>query len=290
MDDAASKAPPATPPVFIISGGSGGLAKHLARVTLAQFPKSCPEIIVIASVRDAAQLRDAMDKVTSRGGMILHTMVEPELHAQLVALAAERGIAAVDTVGDALAQMASVFGEQPIGEPGLYHGEDQAYLERIKAIEFTVDHDDGMRPDELDQADVVLTGVSRVGKTPLSIFLSVLGWKVANIPLVMGIEPPKQLFTVDRRRVVGLTIDAKALSSHRSWRQRTLGGSGGGEAYVKYAAVFQEIEWAQRLFRKAGFAIIDVTNKPVEESADQVIARVTSQLDQMVTLPTPSSR
>ncbi len=287
-DNDQSRSPAA--PVFIISGGSGGLAKHLARVTLAQFPRSCPEIIVIASVRDAAQLHDAIDKVAARGGMILHTMVEPGLRRALVALAAKRGIAAIDTVGDALAQMTAVFGEQPIGEPGLYHGEDQAYRERIKAIEFTVDHDDGMRPDELDQADVVLTGVSRVGKTPLSIFLSVLGWKVANIPLVSGIDPPKQLFTVDRRRVVGLTIDAKALSSHRSWRQRALGGSGGGEAYVKYASVFQEIEWAQRLFRKSGFAIIDVTNKPVEESADQVIARVTGQLDQMVTLPTPSSR
>lgn len=290
MNDEATQAPRATPPVFIISGGSGGLAKHLARVTLAQFRQSCPEIIVIASVRDAAQLRDAIDKVAARRGMILHTMVEPGLRNELVALAAERGITTVDTVGDALAQMSAVFDERPIGEPGLYHGEDQAYRERIKAIEFTVDHDDGMRPDELEQADVVLTGVSRVGKTPLSIFLSVLGWKVANIPLVMGIDPPKELFSVDRRRVIGLTIDAKSLSSHRSWRQRALGGSGGGEAYVKYASVFQEIEWAQRLFRKSGFAIIDVTNKPVEESADQVIARVTGQLDQLVTLPTPSSR
>lgn len=290
MDDDATLVPPATPPVFLISGGAGGLAKHLARVTLAQFPQCDPEIIVIGSVRSIDQLREAIDKVAARGGMILHTMVEPGLRGQLIALAAERGIAAVDTVGDALAQMERVFGRPPIGEPGLHHGEDMAYLERIKAIEYTVDHDDGMRPDELDQADVVLTGVSRVGKTPLSIYLSVLGWKVANIPLVSGIDPPKQLFTVDRRRVVGLTIDAKALSSHRSWRQRALGGSGGGEAYVKYASVFQEIEWAQRLFRKSGFAIIDVTNKPVEESADQVIARVTGQLDQMVTLPTPSSR
>lgn len=261
------------PPIYIVSGGAGALGKHIARVALAQFPGVTPEVIVIPQVGNSDQLAEAVEQVAARRGLIIHTMVDPKLRQMLIDMARERGLRAIDTIGDPLAQLADVFGQMPLGQPGLYQGQHEDYLERIKAIEYTVDHDDGRSPSHLDQADVVLTGVSRVGKTPLSIYLSVLGWRVANVPLVPGVPPPPELFEVDRRRVVGLTLDADTLMQHRHWRQIGLAGAG-GRSYSDIEALYDELEAARRVFRQGNFAVINVTNKPIEESADQVIALI----------------
>jgi regulator of PEP synthase PpsR (kinase-PPPase family) len=261
------------PPIFIISGGAGALGKHVARIALSQFPGISPQIIVIPQVCNGAQLAEAMDQVVARRGTIIHTMVDPQMREALLQLAREHQVTTIDTIGDPLAQLAAVFGSTPLGLPGLYHGQHETYLERIHAIEYTVDHDDGRNPHELAHADVVLTGISRVGKTPLSIYLSVLGWRVANIPLVMQIEPPKELFEIDRRRVIGLTIDAEVLMEHRRWRQQAYGWTA-GQSYSNAEALYEEVEAARRIFRKGGFSVINVTNKPIEETADQVIATI----------------
>ncbi len=261
------------PPIFIVSGGAGALGKHIARVALAQFPGINPEVIVIPQVCCAEQIHEAIAQVAARHGTIIHTMVDPRLRAMLVELAQTQNVRTIDTIGDPLAQLSEVFARMPLGQPGLYQGEQEAYLERIKAIEYTVDHDDGRSPKQLGEADVVLTGVSRVGKTPLSIYLSVLGWKVANVPLVPGVPPPDELFQIDRRRVVGLTIEADTLIQHRHWRQIGLAG-GGGRAYSDLEALYGELEAAKRVFRQGNFAVINVTNKPIEESADQVIGLI----------------
>jgi len=262
-----------TPPIFIVSGGAGALGKHVARIVLAQFPGIDPEVIVMPQVCRVEQLSEAVAQVAARHGTIVHTMVDPKMRETLVGLAREHNVTTIDTIGEALTQLAAVFGRTPLGQPGLYQGEHEAYLERIKAIEYTVDHDDGRSPSHLDQADVVLTGVSRVGKTPLSIYLSVLGWKVANVPLVPKVPPPRELFGVERRRVVGLMIEADTLMQHRHWRQIGLAGNG-GRAYSDQEALYDELDAARRVFRQGGFAVINVTNKPIEESADQVIGLI----------------
>lgn len=275
---------PPSPPVFIISGGAGALGKHVARISLSQFPLHNPEVIVFPQVRQFDQLADAIEQAAARGGIIIHTMVDPALRETLLIMAAERGIPAVDTIADPIAQLSALFSQQPLGQPGLYHGSEEAYLERIKAIEYTVDHDDGRRPDELHLADVVLTGVSRVGKTPLSIFLSVLGWKVANIPLVTGIDPPKEMFRIDRRRVIGLVIDETDLAHHRRWRQRSMAGTA-GRCYTDPKQLYEELDMARAVFRRGGFSVVNVTNKPVEESADEIIARITRWFEHKIKLP-----
>lgn len=264
---------PAARPVFIISGGAGALGKHMARVALAQFPGAATPVIVIPQIRDLEQLEAAIQQVAERNGVIIHTMVEPHMRAELNRLAEENGIHTIDTIGPTLNSLSGVLGRTPLGQPGLYKGEPNDYLERIQAIEYTVDHDDGRNPHELGLADVVLAGVSRVGKTPLSIYLSVLGWKVANIPLVPNVAPPKQLFEIDRRRVVGLTLDPDVLQLHRRYRQQ-LYMNLGGSSYIAGEALYDELDNARKVFRKGGFAIIDVTNKPIEESADQIIAHI----------------
>lgn len=277
-------ATPRPPPIFIISGGAGALGKHVARIALSQFPHAQPDVVVIPQVRLREQLTAAVEQAAARGAMIIHTMVNPEMRDALLQLAAAHGLAAVDTVSATIDRMAQAFGDAPLGQPGLYHGDEEAYLERIKAIEYTVDHDDGRRPEELHEADVVLTGVSRVGKTPLSIFLSVLGWKVANVPLVIGVAPPAELFRIDRRRVIGLVVRAEALAEHRHWRQRKLRGAA-GTAYTQLEALYEELDMARKVFRRGGFATVDVTGKPVEESADDIIARITVHFERKLSLP-----
>jgi regulator of PEP synthase PpsR (kinase-PPPase family) len=147
------------------------------------------------------------------------------------------------------------------------------YFERVDAITFTVNHDDGMNLKDLKLADIVLTGVSRCGKTPLSIYLSVLGWKVANVPLVQGISAPKELYEIDRRRVFGLSIEYEQLLKYRKEREKSL-GVGGASLYAKPKMVFAEIEEAIKIFKKGGFSIIPITNKPLESSADEIIKTI----------------
>jgi regulator of PEP synthase PpsR (kinase-PPPase family) len=272
-----------SPPIFVISGGAGALGKHVARIALSQFPHNDVEVIVIPQVCQLQQLTDAVNQAAARGGTIIHTMVEPELRQTLGQMAEARHIPAFDTIGLPLMQLAALLERPPLGQPGLYHGEEEAYLERIKAIEYTVDHDDGRNTHELDEADVVLTGVSRVGKTPLSIYLSVLGWKVANVPLVLGLPPPDQLFQIDRRRVIGLRIDVEELANHRRWRQRAMLGTA-GNSYTDVSRLDDELDMTRGVFRRGGFAVVNVTNKPIEESADEIIALITRWFERKITL------
>jgi regulator of PEP synthase PpsR (kinase-PPPase family) len=266
------------PAVFVISGGAGALGKHVARVALAQFCAQIPPIIVIPQVRTIEQLTAAVERVAAAHGVIVHTMVDPELHTALTNLARSHNLICIDTIGDPLAQLSSYFARPPAGQPGLFQRQQDVYLERIQAIEYTVDHDDGRNLQDLDLADVILTGVSRVGKTPLSIYLSVLGWKVANVPLARELPPPPELFSVDRRRVVGLTIDIDILAQHRHWRQ--LGSAMHG--YTAPDLLEEEILAARRIFRQGGFAVVNVTNKPIEETADQVIALISRWFEHRV--------
>jgi regulator of PEP synthase PpsR (kinase-PPPase family) len=269
------------PAVFIISGGAGALGKHVARIAVSQFPGLNPSVIVFPQVSRPDQLPPIMAQVAERRGVVIHTMVDAGMRVALEACARELGVETIDTVGDALGRLAELFGRVPVGQPGLYQRQHDVYLDRIKAIEYTVDHDDGRSPHELHEAEVILTGVSRVGKTPLSIYLSVLGWRVANVPLVKDIPPPRQLFEVDRRRVVGLTIGTEVLSHHRRWRQQAFQGNA-HQSYYEEDELEEELAYARKIFRQGGFAVINVTNKPIEETADQVIALITRYFEQQV--------
>ena len=141
---------------------------------------------------------------------------------------------------------------------------------RAAAIDFTLAHDDGCAPENWPDAEIVLAGVSRVGKTPMSVYLAALGWNAANVPLVRDVPPPATILALDRRRVVGLTIDPVRLAAYRSARQRRL-GMPIGQAYVDPALVYQEVHAALQVFRRGRFHIVDVTDKPIEQIADEVL-------------------
>lgn len=199
------------------------------------------------------------------------------LRSALVGLARERGVAAIDLMGELMEHLSEVLGQQPAGKPGLYRQQREAYFERVEAIEFAVAHDDGMRVEDLPRADIVLTGVSRCGKTPLGMYLSVMGWKVANVPFILQVPLPEELFRADRRRVVGLTIEPGQLVAHRRWRQRHLGVPQ-ESSYTDAEEIYEEVEAARRFFSRQGFGLVDTTDKPIETSAEEVIALVTRRL------------
>jgi len=265
------------PPVYVVSGGVGASGEQLTRTALAQFENPAIPVIIVSHVREIAQIEDVVKKAATTGGTILHTLVDLELRQAMTRQARDRNVVAIDAMGQLLSRLAKVLGQEPQGQPGLYRQLRQDYFDRVAAIEYTVAHDDGHRPDEWHQAEIMLVGVSRVGKTPLSMYLSTLGWKVANYPLVKNVEPPQALFKLDTRRVVGLIIDPGQLVTHRQQRQRRLGVSN-KSPYTNPVELFEEIEEAHKLCRRHGFAIVNVTDKPIEESADEVITLINRRL------------
>jgi regulator of PEP synthase PpsR (kinase-PPPase family) len=213
-------------------------------------------------------------QAAAAGAPLIHTMVEVSLRQALIELASAQGVVTIDLMGDLLNQLATMLGQEPVRQPGLYRQLRRDYFERVEAIEFTMSHDDGKNPQDWSQAEIVLVGVSRVGKTPLSMYLAVLGWQVANVPLVVELPAQPELFELEPGRVIGLSIEPGQLLAHRQQRQRQLGTFGPSD-YTDPAKVFEEVEAANRLMKRSRFSVVDITDKPIEASADEIINLVT---------------
>jgi hypothetical protein len=265
------------PPLYVVSGGMGASGEQLARTALAQFENPNIPVIIIPHVREAAQIEDIVKQAAASKSTILHTLVDLELRQTMIRQARDQNVVAIDAMGQLLSRLAKTLGQEPQGQPGLYRQLRQDYFDRVAAIEYTITHDDGQRADEWYLAEIMLVGVSRTGKTPLSVYLSTLGWKVANVPVIKNVKLPDYLFKLDPRRVVGLIIDPGQLVTHRQQRQRRLGVSN-ESSYNNPADLFDEIEEARRMYRQHGFATINVTDKPIEESAEEVIALINRRL------------
>ncbi|MEF3274548.1 MAG: kinase/pyrophosphorylase [Chloroflexus sp.] len=276
----ASTGPHPAPPLYVVSGGAGAVGEQVARLTLSQFEEADVPLIVVPNVRTTEQIAEVVTQAAQQNGTILHTLMEPALRRELMRLAREMGVVEIDLVGSVLSRLATVLQKEPLGKPGLYQMRRSSYFARLDAIEYTVEHDDGNKPRDLHQADIVLVGVSRVGKTPLSMYLAVLGWKVANVPLVREIPLPNDLFQIDPRRVIGLIVEAEQITARRRWRQRRMGIQLGG-SYTSLEAAVDEIEWARRIFRQHGWTTLNVTDKSIEESADEIISLISRRFSSL---------
>lgn len=259
-------------PIFVVSGGLGATGKLLADTILAQFPNAVVPVTIVPQVTDEEQVHALVRQAGAENGIIVHTLVDSRIREQLIHQAHHLGIPEIDLAGTLLGLLTRRLGQSPLGQPGLYRALREQDFKRVEAIEFTVDHDDGKRAEDLPLADIVLIGVSRVGKTPLSIYLSIMGWKVANVPLVSGIEPPPALFKVEPKRVIGLTIDADQLAKYRRQRTRRLGIS--VEApYSAMDELYDELGYARQICARGGFDIINMTGKQIEEAAQEIAER-----------------
>jgi regulator of PEP synthase PpsR (kinase-PPPase family) len=256
--------------VYIISDGTGETASTMTRAALVQYDQMDINIVRCKNVRVESQIESVVNEAFEKKGIIVHTVVSPTMRAKITELASAKGLISVDLLGPLLVSLDRYFGVHSDGQAGILRTVDERYYKRIEAIEYTVKHDDGKTVADLDQADIILVGVSRTSKTPLSIFLSHKGWKVANVPLVIGTPLPEQLFTVDQRKIVGLVIDVESLSRIRRNRLEKFGQDPGGE-YASLGYIEKEIEYAQDIFRKnKKWPVFNVTERALEETASEI--------------------
>lgn len=259
--------------IHIISDSLGETGELVARAAEAQFEDGRFTIERLPKITSAEQLRAVVSSHCGRYCLFFYTLVDRHLCEEMDKLCRE-GVNGVDLLSPAVRMLSQATGFEPTGEVGAMHRTDQEYFNRIEAMEFAVKHDDGRNPEGLIEADIVLTGVSRTSKTPLAMYLAFKGWRVANVPLAPGSEPPRELFEVDRRRLFGLVTSADVLVDIRSQRMFELGTYVQG--YADREAVERELEDARQLMRRLGCLVVHTDNRAVEEAAQEIIRHVRS--------------
>jgi [pyruvate, water dikinase]-phosphate phosphotransferase / [pyruvate, water dikinase] kinase len=259
-----------TPTLFSVSDGTGETALSIVKAARVQFSNAEINLERFNKVRTREVLEEILQQALKTNAIVVTTIVNPELRVFLIARAMQIGIRVVDVLFPLLETLSEELGQRPTAVPGLLRQLDSDYFRRVWAIEFTVRHDDGMGLHDLDQADVVLVGISRTSKTPLSMYLGHKGYKVANVPLINRTELPEELFKVDQNKVIALTIDPDRLQEIRTARMHTLGAVKSGE-YADMAKIFEELEWSREIYkRNKRWPVIDVTENALEENAVEV--------------------
>jgi hypothetical protein len=257
--------------LHIVSDSTGETAARLVLALEAQFPDQPFVEIRHPRVENAEDLLIAVQQARGRPAVMVYTLVEPELRDVMRQLCRRSRVHYCDLLGHPIDSISRVAGVAARMQPGARAPLDATYFKRIEAIEFAVKYDDGMGRG-LDEADIVLVGVSRTSKTPLSIYLGYLGHKAANVPVVRGIDPPEELFEIDPAKIVGLTIDAERLGEIRAVRVRAMGAP--RRRYAELEEIYSELEEASALHRRLGCPVIDVSELSVEETAARIIRLV----------------
>ena len=266
------------PTIHVISDSVGVTAQAVARAAAAQFGVNDPKIEVLPKVQSFEQVRSFLDEhaayhVHTLGDdrlLVFFTLVDRAMSEQTAAYIAEHdNILGVDIMTGAIEAISELSGLRPTSRPGSLREANEVYFRRIEAIEFTIAHDDGRNPQDLAQADTGLLGVSRSSKTPLSIYLSQQGYKVANVPLDPSTEPPSQIYEVDRTRLFGLMTTADVLTDIR---QRRLGNAAlVAASYADPEYIYEDLEKARALMRKLGCIVIHTEKRAVEETAQEIL-------------------
>lgn len=272
------KSPAIGSTIYLISDGSGETAATMIRAALVQYQQPDTQIVRCKNVRTEAQLEQLIEECYERRGVVVYTIASPQMRRKTKELATGKGLLSYDLLGPLLEVLDQYFGVTSGARVNALRSTDEMYFKRIEAIEYTVKHDDGKYLGELDKADIILVGISRTSKTPLSIFLSHKGWKVANIPLVPGSPLPEELFKVDQRRIVGLIIDMESLKRIRKNRLEKFGQDTGGE-YASMAQISKEIEYAEQLFKQnRRWPVFNVTERALEETASEIVRVIAARL------------
>ena len=258
------------PTIVIVSDSLGDTAAEVALAAAAQFGTDSVRIQRLPKVTSADQVRrfisDCVASSTKRF-LVFHTIADRGLRCEIQALLDSLGVPSLDLLGPALDALEKLTGVAPSGQAGVLRRTDERYFRRIEAMEFFVEHDDGRNPEDLTKADIVLIGVSRTSKTPLSMFLSVHGFKVANVPLAHGLVPPSQLFDVEPFRVFGLVSTPEVLSTIRNERLGSLQAKAVAGSYADPLSIQDELDEARALMRRIGCIVIHTDGRAVEETA-----------------------
>lgn len=274
------------PTIHVVSDSTGTTAKAIARAASASFGETNPYIETLPGIKSPRELTEELtkhlayhrDRDIPGPFIIFYTLVDEEMRAALDALVeeAQRDSAAedhpvivVDVLDEAHDALARATGRKPVPNPGAIYSINEQYFKRLAAVDFTINHDDGRNPQDLRKADIVLIGVSRTSKTPLSIYLSQLGFKVSNVPLDAQTEPPKELYEVDPNRLFGLMTDPELLSRVR--KRRISKAQYVAPSYSELESVYAELESAHDLMRKLGCIVVRTDNRAIEETAQEIL-------------------
>jgi len=262
--------------VYILSDSVGETAELVAKAAASQFNGSSVDIRRIPYVSDELTIQETVEEAKQNNGIIVFTVITPTLRALVHKHAQEAGLPYVDVMGPVMEAFAQIMPGEPRLEPGLVRKLDAQYFRRVEAIEFAVKYDDGKDPRGLGLADLVLVGVSRTSKTPLSMYLAHKQIKVANVPLVPEVQPPDELFELDRSKVVGLTISPNQLFEIRKERLLAL-GLRHQSSYASLERILAELDYSEGIMKRIGCPIFDVTNKAVEETAGKLLELIRRQ-------------
>ncbi len=264
--------------LHLVSDSTGETLESIAKAGLARFEGVEAIKHFWPMVRSEGHLDRVIEEIARRPGLIIYTLVDGGVRERLEQLCASLGLPLVSPLDPTIGALSELLGQVATRRPGRQHVMDQAYFQRVDAINYTMVHDDGAGQDDWEQADIVLAGVSRSSKTPTAIYLANRGYKTANIPLVMQSPPPPALFQLKHPVVVGLTTAPERLLAIRRNRLLTLGQSPDTD-YVDIDRIEAEVAFARRLFADHDVPMIDVTRRSIEETAAAIINLVQARND-----------
>lgn len=253
--------------IVIISDAAGDTAFNNATAAAAQFPKAKINYRRYPFITDKKKLQDTFDEIEKFPNLVLiYSLVKDEMQLPVIRFAREHNIQSVDILSPAVEALSKTTGMRPAEQSGAQHKLNAKYFDRISAMEFAVMYDDGKDPKGFLEADVVLLGVSRTSKTPLSLFLANKNLKVANLPLVPETHIPKEIYEIDPKKIIGLTNDPSVLNEIR--RQRMISyGLNPDTSYSNMDSINEELSSAQKLYDKLGCYVINVAHRSIEETA-----------------------
>ncbi len=255
--------------IFVISDATGETAERMARSALVQFQDAPANIIRHGQVRTPEQVQQIVREAAGGNSLIIHTLVSDDLRHLMLAESRVHGVDAMDLMGPVLDRLATHLGLTPIEKPGLFKQLTEAKSREIEAVEFAFRHDDGQHPEDLGDAEIVLVGVSRTMKTPTTLYLAYRRWFAANVPIILEIQPPKELFALPPERVFCLDMHPNRLLELR--RVRAELSKIPEEPYASSMQVRRELAHAQELSRNHSWRLIDVTGKSPEEAAREIL-------------------
>lgn len=261
------------PSVYIVSDSLGETADQVAKAALSQFDAHTFRVVRMPKISTSSQLEGIVHAAADDACIVFfYTFADPKLRAEMARIAQATGVNAIDIIGPGIVALEHASGMEPAWKMGMTRKTDRDYFHRIEALEFAVKHDDGRGAQDLDEAEIVLIGVSRTGKTPLSMYLAYKGYKVANVPLMVEVEPSPELFTIDPHRVFGLVTDPCLLVEIRGQRLRDLGGY--TRQYSNEEFVGHELETARAVMKRIGCVVVRTENRAIEETAQEIIRHV----------------
>ncbi len=256
--------------IYIVSDATGETAEKIVLSVLVQFKRDKVDIQKFGKVTTPEQIKEIIKKASHTGALVVYTLAQKWMRELLSREAEANKVFVVDLLGPVITRFSQYLSSKPYEKPGAQHIVDAEYFRRIDAMEFTVKHDDGQNLDTVYDADIVIMGVSRTSKTPLSIYLSHEAWKVANVPFVTVVE-----YSIDfsklHGKLVGLVIDPVNLVDIRKARVKLMGGGLSETAYVDLKAVYEEVNASIDFFKKHRIPTVDVTKKSIEEIAAEIL-------------------